>query len=687
MKKIFLFFTLLFHLFSDAQKLKLLKNINSTSPFASSSTILYTAFDTSKVIFISDDGIHGVELWITDGTEAGTTLLKDIEPSLAIGSNPSSFTFFKGKYYFLASTIAHGQEMWVTDGTTNGTKLFKDLLPGPQSGVPTNFTELNGKLYFTAQIVLNSFEMMVTDGTDTGTKMLIDIDGPGHSSTPFNYHKFNNKIYFYASTASTGKELYSTDGTALGTSLIKDINIGTGNSFPSGFIELNNKLLFKANDGINGMELWSTDGTTAGTVLIKDINPGINESYIGGFTFLNGKICFTATDGVNGQELWSTDGTTAGTNMIKDIWPNVAGSVPSFFTPLNGKLYFTADSSVNVKTGIWETDGTNSGTKLIHNLTPFKPLNLKSFKNKIYFTAIDKNLFVDKGIYETNGNPDSLKIITTLKNPKYASNTEITVCNNFLFLDYQLDSAGVEPYILTFPKVSITFETIPVKCFGDSNGVAIIKGTDGLAPYVYKWNNPSFSSKDTLKNLKPGIYKVTVTDSKMDSAEASITIIGPKMPLSIAFNVVSNNVTAIPSGGTAPYSYKWNTVPAILISTATNLLPGTYTVTVTDSNNCKLGKNIAITNNSIQNNEFNGISINIFPIPTNNYFIIKGEFHNYKEVSLKITNLLGEVIEQLHYGNIQIIEEMINVESYQKGRYNLQIMIENRIYNYSILIS
>ena len=73
-----------------------------------------------------DDSIHGNELWKTDGTEEGTTMVKDIRDG-SDSSNPYGFTEFNGELYFVADDGVHGFELWKTDGTGIGTILVADI--------------------------------------------------------------------------------------------------------------------------------------------------------------------------------------------------------------------------------------------------------------------------------------------------------------------------------------------------------------------------------------------------------------------------------------------------------------------------------------------------------------------------------------------------------------------------------
>jgi ELWxxDGT repeat protein len=102
-----------------------------------------------QLFFQADDGVSGAELWKTDGTRAGTVLVKDLAPGAA-SSRPENLTAAGGRLYFTATDGVSGNELWVTDGTAAGTRLVQDILPGPASANPESLTAADGVLYFTA---------------------------------------------------------------------------------------------------------------------------------------------------------------------------------------------------------------------------------------------------------------------------------------------------------------------------------------------------------------------------------------------------------------------------------------------------------------------------------------------------------------------------------------------------------
>lgn len=133
---------------------------------------------------------------------------------------------------------------------------------------------------------------------------------------------------------------------------------------------------------------------------------------------------------------------------------------------------------------------------------------------------------------------------------------------------------------------------INLLCFGDSDGEAVAGATGGTGPYTYLWSTGQ--QGNTATNLPAGTYTVTVTDSFGCQDTASVTITSP--PQLGGTTIVQHmrcmstsgdgSVGVLPTGGTPPYQYQWNTTPVQNTQNATNLLPGIYTVTVTDDNGC-----------------------------------------------------------------------------------------------------
>ncbi len=415
-------------------------------------TFWYNAISLgNKIIFRAMTTPKGFEPWVTDGTKAGTFLLKDILPGPSSGGFNSPI-LYKNKVLFEALTpttslysiwetdgttkgtrvltsktrtfkeptimgsllyfkgrglaVDNGEELWVTDGTHAGTKEVKDLNPGSPPSSPGFLTGIGNFLVFAAKDKIHGNELWLSDGTPNGTILLGDIYGSGNSSldsNPRNFIDVLGTVYFTADDGIHGRELWKTDGTYFGTELLLDINPGKGNgaslsnstgnywrpSGPHPSSSLGKILFFEGYTPSTGYEIWRTDGTKTGTKLLKDIYPGANSGHFYHGCRLGNFVYFFAFD-KTGYSLWKTDGTTSGT--VK-----VTGGFSRYWDyplPYRGKIFFMG-AQANTGQEPWVTDGTKSGTKIIKNIRPGSYSgyfnNPVAANNKVFFQAYLQN--------------------------------------------------------------------------------------------------------------------------------------------------------------------------------------------------------------------------------------------------------------------------------------------------------
>lgn len=429
----------------------LLKDINSGF---NSSNIENLYVHNDILYFSANDNIHGHELWRSDGTTSGTYMIKDINTGNA-NSSPTTFFTYNNLLFFRANNGSNGTELWVTDGTSSGTILLKDINPGNQSSSPINFFEFNNYLYFVADNGINGYELWKSDGTEIGTNMLIDINTGSAFGLNFynNFLIFENHFYFFANNGINGYELWKSDGTSNGTFLLKDINVGP-NSSASDFVGIaaNSFFVFRASTNATGNELWVSDGTTEGTSLLKDIYVGIQSSLSEPeFTTFNNEVYFKANNSINGEELWKTNGTVSGTEMLKDIFPGQSPSNIKQLTKLNNNLIFSARNENNNK--LWKTDGTNTGTielKDINlNQTSNSELKFLEFNGKVYFAGGINSLNGNE-LWETDGTDENTKIVYDIYK-KWgvitSGQSDFTKFNNKIIFAGDNGLSGVEPFI------------------------------------------------------------------------------------------------------------------------------------------------------------------------------------------------------------------------------------------------
>jgi ELWxxDGT repeat protein len=243
--------------------------------------------------------------------------------------------------------------LWASDGTPAGTRLVKDIAPGlfgdqPRASAPYGAAVLGDRVYFVAYDGVSHTSLWVTDGTPEGTSRVFDPHPDavnGGVSPPLASGAF---VYFTSFVGPNTFELWRTDGTPGATVKVRDFRTdpdapdswaATWSSLGDGSI----LLAAPASDSSPGYELWRSDGTPDGTVLVKDILPGPQSSRMGFMTRSGGSLYFTAvgsTDAGTGQPvygLWKTDGTAAGTVPVLEQVPGSAfGLSPGELADLNG---------------------------------------------------------------------------------------------------------------------------------------------------------------------------------------------------------------------------------------------------------------------------------------------------------------------------------------------------------------
>jgi ELWxxDGT repeat protein len=221
-------------------------------------------FDNEGTLFFASlTPEFGYEPWKSNGTEAGTVLLKDITPG-ELGSG----SFFGGPaplpgglVLFAASDGVSGLELWKSDGTEAGTVRVKDIFPGIVGSEPRPLIVIDGRAYFAADDGVHGRELWMSDGTEDGTRLVEDLSPGASFSGIANLYAVGSILVFTANDGVHGGELWRSDGTTLGTRMLQDIAPGPGTSEPKQFQPLGPNLYFSANDGVHGREMWALPKT------------------------------------------------------------------------------------------------------------------------------------------------------------------------------------------------------------------------------------------------------------------------------------------------------------------------------------------------------------------------------------------------------------------------------------------
>lgn len=352
------------------------------------------------------------QLWVTDGTSAGTIGLPT-PPQVLLSGQPVGF----GDGLLFSAIDERGLELWRNDGTPGGTAIVRDIRNPPSSSNPIPLAALGPYLLFAADDGTSGYELWRSDGTTAGTQMLKDIrSGAGDAleegcGLTLESVVVQGVLYFCATDLEHGAELWRTDGTTEGTWLVKDIVPGPESSYPRTLTTHDGSLFFLASHPSaagSDISIFRSDGSDAGTAPIFDV-PQSGQRFE--LTSFGGHLYFAA-DGVPG--LWRSDG------AAERIEPLPIDQVENIraVTPLRNLLIFSGAGAIGG--GVWATDGTVAGTRFVRDITPARLPGVDFSSNASFFPARDYLYFVTPhpngrigSLWRTDGTTDGTRIIAT----------------------------------------------------------------------------------------------------------------------------------------------------------------------------------------------------------------------------------------------------------------------------------
>lgn len=345
------------------------------------------------VTFIATTEETGYELWITDGTSGGTSLLMDIAPGATSGirSERPVFTAHGILYFRGGSDDSHNQ-VWRTDGTETGT--YPILSFEESEIVNTDWSISNSRsgggaaAYFFINLS-SELSFWFSDGINDAIELpsLSEVFAP--TSQQYVYATSDYDFLFFREQGSSEEKIWSLERT---TGELKEL-LPASNLSPIGVV--NDQFLFEwESDDFIG-NLFASDGTLAGTgslgVLFYD---GTSLPYQKDQLFeLGDTTYFFVSDTIHGQSLYQTDGTNSGTTFALDLYPHNLGADPQNLIAAAGFLFFTRQGE------LWSTDGTLAGTKHLDAAvnTGASRYYLGQYLGKLFFVGTDYSIWCSDG--------------------------------------------------------------------------------------------------------------------------------------------------------------------------------------------------------------------------------------------------------------------------------------------------
>jgi ELWxxDGT repeat protein len=333
---------------------------DSEGALRSSSTALTIG---SRAVFGHRPDVSGREPWVTDGTAAGTMLLRQLDPDEGDSFSGTFIAGHDGAAYFC--DYADGV-LWRTDGTPDGTLPVTSVAPCEWL---SESVSLEGVTLFDVcwrescgPVGGNCKRCRLwrTDGTEPGTLPL--LPAPARSgSNPESLTPITGGLAFWVPfDDSGGFGVYRTNGTPVGTVRYRTAtgaairSNGSMTSLPGGELLVGGW----SNESNEGLSLFRSNVGALEPLL----SPGSEEpSHL---IRVGDRAFFSWNDGVVGRELWRSDGTPGGTARVFDINPGPASSTYSSPVAALGRLWFSAWANRELGGGLWESDGSPEGTIL-----------------------------------------------------------------------------------------------------------------------------------------------------------------------------------------------------------------------------------------------------------------------------------------------------------------------------------
>ncbi len=588
--------------------------------------------------------------------------------SIDINKYIRDFTLVGNNVFFTISDNSGSTVLYKSNGTKSGSsKIY-------QSEGIRNLKAFKNNLVFSEKINFDEYHSLYNSS-----------NGKIEQLNKFNFWGVldmvvqDSTIYIIGDKNSNEIALLSSKGKKNDLVQIKTLNNTSVNSHTFMSVSGANIYFFFESKTLGGRYLWVSNGTSSGT---KELLAAKEESFFNtpvNITY-NGKYYTRARNKNQDDVIYVSDGTPGGT-MEMPYKPNNKYDIPLSFTIYKNNLYFTANNA-SWNRRLWVIKGNAPAEEVFSSDNRFVKNFIDVYKDSLLFIGVRNALGTDFLLSGGSGNYSNLTNLN--KDVAYSFDlANFKVVANRLFVIGALGKTGNELWEydanVKSPLVTSITQAAQIKCNGDKAADLKANATGGTSPYSYLWSNAA--TTETISQQGAGVYNVTITDKDNKTSISSITLTEPaKLAITTTSKAANpqfknGNAVAAVTGGTSPYIYLWNTMPAQTSSTATGLLPGSYSVTATDANACKITATVSVATSTSNNEVWEKYRFELFPNPTSDYLTLKFEGIDISNARLSIIDLSGKIVleQAFNSNNLQL-----NVAQLPVGTYSLHCQLNQQ---------
>jgi len=685
-----------------------------------------------KIYFSASEGNTGSEMWVSDGTEAGTHIVKDIAPGNASGFSYDDFIGnFNGQIYFTSKSITSGlwkMEIWKTDGTEDGTSLVNSIdqyiekafvssdknniifntssasstykyfvfningtvtplpvsvFPGNNSFVDLNQDEIIFPIYDNDNYGTELFTYNLKDNT---YKNLTDVNSVGSADPTTFYVTEQKDLIFQAESKQYGNEFFRINKNSNKPELIKDLFPKYGQTLPKGqLMKIGNYLYLKNSYYSTTLNsVIRTDGTAEKTESLGD-SYGLNIISDDLFENLNDEaLIFTSNSYLPTSKLYKLDNNKQSPELIKELTLAKPDGIYSHAEKnylYNKNLYFLVKE--NNKNVIYRTDGTAANTIKVISFdnsdgSDGNPRLLGVFNNKLLLSRNKLKYGANSEMWSYDSETGSLSKVKTYYHKDNVdgqnleeSITDINISNNLMYVmakvgndtDFYVTENGVEKHFYTSNASFLKLDVI--NC---GENTFLLTGSDRYTTYqIFKTDRTPEGTYSIQENyggivtascVKGYLYYLSGNSNKISRTN------GSRQPNEVLNTVVTNSdnqddliiYRLIPDGDTLHFVGKTESSGVELYSVTTELP-------------------IYLNIGEAENASSQKIKLLLYPNPASEFIKVKYD-KDYNPESYKIYNMAGNIVSS---GKYTQENQTIDVSKINKGLYVIEIKSKDGI--------